>query len=116
VPALILANVFGLGWAGWSLINGAGGVLYNTVLDGAEHGQTIGKRALGIQTRDDATGGAIGLSRAGVRSMVPLLLGFVNYVSPLLGIVVILDDLWPLWDAKKQTWHDKAAGSVVLKV
>jgi uncharacterized RDD family membrane protein YckC len=98
------------------LINGISGILYNTLLDGSEHGQTIGKRALGIQTRDDATGESIGIGRAFVRSTVPLLLGFANYIAPIFGLVVLLDDLWPLWDSRKQTWHDKAAGSVVLKV
>jgi uncharacterized RDD family membrane protein YckC len=29
--------------------------------------------------------------------------------------VGLLDVLWPLWDAKNQTLHDKAVGTVVLR-
>jgi uncharacterized RDD family membrane protein YckC len=31
-------------------------------------------------------------------------------------IPLILDYLWPLWDAKHQAWHDKVAASVVVRV
>ncbi len=31
-------------------------------------------------------------------------------------LYVILDSLFPLWDAQKQTIHDKAAGTVVVKL
>jgi uncharacterized RDD family membrane protein YckC len=38
-------------------------------------------------------------------------------VEFVLGITVIggiLDILWPLWDTRNQTLHDKAAGTVVV--
>lgn len=31
------------------------------------------------------------------------------------GLLVILDALFPLWDPKKQTRHDKIGKSVVIK-
>jgi uncharacterized RDD family membrane protein YckC len=30
------------------------------------------------------------------------------------GAVVLIGFLWMIWDREKQTWHDKAAGSVVI--
>lgn len=71
-------------------------------------GQTPGDAALGIKVVD-LRGGAtepIGYGRAAVRwvisivSVIPIGLGY----------------FWMLWDSEKQTWHDKAAGSVVVLV
>ena len=32
------------------------------------------------------------------------------------GLVLLIGYLWAIWDANKQTWHDKAAGSFVVRV
>ena len=81
---------------------------YYVVLEGGASGQTVGKRALGIRVLDFRGGGtgSIGYARALVRNLV-------KYVS---GLVVFLGYLWMLWDREKQTWHDKAATSVVVPV
>jgi uncharacterized RDD family membrane protein YckC len=62
--------------------------------------------ALSIRVYDFRGGGtgSIGYGRALVRNLV-------KYVS---AVVVLLGYLWMLWDKEKQTWHDKAAGSVVV--
>ena len=52
--------------------------------------------------------GSVGYGKAFLRSLVALLLGYTV-------IVGILDVLWPLWDKKNQTLHDKAVGTVVLR-
>jgi uncharacterized RDD family membrane protein YckC len=67
-------------------------------------GQTQGDAALSIRVVGKDTGAPIGYSRAFVRWLVSL-------VS---GIVILLGYLWMLWDSEKQTWHDKAANSVVV--
>jgi uncharacterized RDD family membrane protein YckC len=67
-------------------------------------GQTPGDAALSIRVVGKDTGAPIGYSRAFVRWLVSL-------VS---GIVILLGYLWMLWDSEKQTWHDKAANSVVV--
>jgi uncharacterized RDD family membrane protein YckC len=36
-------------------------------------------------------------------------------VFPIL-LVFLLNYLWPIWDQDKQTFHDKAAGTVVVRV
>jgi uncharacterized RDD family membrane protein YckC len=81
-------------------------LVYYTVLEGGPRGQTVGKMALGIRVIDFNSGGSIGYGRALVRNLV-------RYVS---GLVILLGYLWMLWDREKQTWHDKAATSVVVPV
>jgi uncharacterized RDD family membrane protein YckC len=66
-------------------------------------GQTLGKMALGIRVVDFNTGGSIGYGRALIRQLVKI-------VS---SIPIGLGYFWMLWDKEKQTWHDKAATSVV---
>jgi len=85
---------------------------YYAVLNGSEMGQTFGKRVFGIQVRDAASGGPIGVHRAGLRYI------FVGLFRVILffGLFALLDGLWPLWDPKRQALHDKIAGSVVVRV
>jgi uncharacterized RDD family membrane protein YckC len=85
---------------------------YYAVLNGSEMGQTFGKRALGIQVRDAASGGPIGADRAGLRYVV---IGLFR-VIPFFGLFSLLDGLWPLWDPNRQALHDKVVGSVVVRV
>jgi uncharacterized RDD family membrane protein YckC len=79
---------------------------YFTYFEGGPRGQTVGKMALSIRVLDLKAGGPIGYGRAFVRQLVRI-------VS---GLVIALGYLWMLWDREKQTWHDKAAGSVVVPV
>ncbi len=71
-------------------------------------GQTPGNAVLGIRVVDlrDAPGQPIGYSRAFVRWIVSI-------VS---AVVILLGYLWMLWDDRKQTWHDKAAASLPIRV
>ena len=82
---------------------------YYTYLHGNERGQTWAKRLLGIRVRDEATGGRIGYGRAFARWILPVL--FWNFFF----IPGLLDGLWPLWDAKRQSWHDKIVRSLVVR-
>ncbi|MFN0089404.1 MAG: RDD family protein [Acidimicrobiales bacterium] len=75
------------------------------VLPIARTGQTFGKRLMKIKVIDERTGGPIGRSRSFVRYLV---LAFAS------GAVCYLGYLWMLWDARKRTWHDMAANSIVV--
>jgi len=96
-----------------------GGFIYNGMLDGGPHGQTLGKRLLRIRVIDDSTGDLIGPQRGMLRALPPLAFGVLGLLSPatfLLGILAaLLDGLWPLWQPRRQTWHDMVAGSVVVR-
>jgi uncharacterized RDD family membrane protein YckC len=85
---------------------------YYAVLNGSEMGQTFGKRALGIQVRDAASGGPIGVERAALRYVV---VGLFQII-PFFVLFTLLDGLWPLWDRARQALHDKIAGSVVVRL
>ena len=67
-------------------------------------GQTPGNAALSIRVVGKDDGATIGYGRAFVRWLVSLVSGFV----------ILIGYLWMLWDSEKQTWHDKAANSVVI--
>ena len=98
-------GVASLGWFGaWALVGG----VYHTVLHGTGRGQTAGKMMLGIRVRDEWTNGPIGYGRAFARWIMPGL--FWTFWIP-----GILDALWPLWDTKKQSFHDKIARSLVVR-
>jgi uncharacterized RDD family membrane protein YckC len=84
--------------------------VYFAVLNGGSRGQTVGKRALGIAVRDaEGRVRPIGVPRALARWAVMLVAGVV----PAAGL---LNLTWPLWDDRRQAWHDKVARSVVVKV
>jgi uncharacterized RDD family membrane protein YckC len=82
--------------------------LYFTYFHGESRGQTPGKRLLGIRVVSDESGRSIGFGRAFGRYAITAVFGFFF-------IPVILDYLWPLWDSKNQTLHDKVVGSVVVR-
>jgi uncharacterized RDD family membrane protein YckC len=79
------------------------GIGYYTYFHGST-GQTPGDAALSIRVVDKDGGASIGYGRAFVRWLV----------SIISGAVLLLGYLWMLWDSEKQTWHDKAANSVVV--
>jgi uncharacterized RDD family membrane protein YckC len=68
-------------------------------------GGTWGMKALGLRLITPSAGEAPGFGRALMRY-------FVSLIS--LNVLWFLGFLWMIWDEKKQTWHDKAAGTVVV--
>ena len=87
-----------------NLVGVAIGWLYYAGLESSSQMATLGKRALGLKVTDlqgqrvdflHATGRHFGK----ILSALPLLLGFILMIS----------------DEKKQTWHDKMSGCLVLK-
>jgi uncharacterized RDD family membrane protein YckC len=66
-------------------------------------GATPGKRIVGIAVVD-VDGNRPGLAR-----------GLVRYVVSIASATaVFLGYLWMIWDDKRQTWHDKVAGTYVV--
>ena len=79
------------------------GLAYIVVLNA--NGGTLGKQAVGIRLQDANTGEDIGIG--------PALLRYI--VASASALVLLIGYLWCIWDDKKQTWHDKAASSIVVK-
>jgi uncharacterized RDD family membrane protein YckC len=71
-------------------------------------GATLGKMALGIAVRRGEDAAPIGMARALGRVASAFLLG-------ILTLPILLSYLWPLWDQRNQTLHDKMANTIVVR-
>lgn len=88
------------------LINVLIGVGYGMYFIGKK-GQTPGKMAMKIKVvKKDGATGELGFMTAFLREVVG------KFIS---SIPLGLGYLWVLWDKDKQTWHDKIAGTIVVK-
>lgn len=126
IPGYILIGIgFGIGFSGATTdaagnttgVNGAGlavaglGYLvlfaiaiWNQWIKQGRTGQSIGKGALGIRLLREADGQAPGIGLTIGRSFLHVLDSLPCY----------LGYLWPLWDAKRQTFADKIVNTVVV--
>ncbi len=80
-------------------------------------GATPGKMAAGISVRLRERPGPPPLPAALVRVLVkegPTALGAVPVISTLALLFQVLDRLWPLWDGRRQSIHDKVARTNVV--
>lgn len=81
-------------------------------------GATLGKRAVGISVRlRDVPGPPPGLAvvkRFGLYNGLSLLSAVPWGVGSLFSLLGLVNVLWPLWDDKKQAWHDKVAATNVV--
>lgn len=71
----------------------------------ARSGQTWGRRIVGIKVVRTDNGQAPGWGKAIGRTLFSYISAWVFY----------LGYLWMLWDDQKQTWHDKVAGTYVVR-
>ncbi len=92
----------------WMFLPGVIFVLYTGIMEGRESGQTLGKMMMHICVRDADTGGPIPVGRGLLRRVIYVVLWIVFYIPG------ILNCLSPLWDPKRQAWHDHAANTVVI--
>ena len=86
-----------------SLVIGLG---YAIALIGRPQGQTFGMQIMGLRAVAIGTGEPLGYGRATGRAVMSI-------VS---GLALALGYLWAIWDKDNQTWHDKVASSVVVRV
>lgn len=93
-PAVaILIYIVAIGFGIWNLLRQG------------KTGQTLGKKQCGIYVVREADGQYTGGGMAIVRAIAHIVDGIPCYIGY----------LWPLWDAKKQTFADKIMGTVVVK-
>lgn len=94
-----------VGWAlvGVGVVIGIGVFVWNICLRQGRTGYSIGKSVMGIRLLSDSSGAPIGAWMA-----------FVRYLAHVLdALPCYLGYLWPLWDAKRQTFADKVTSTVV---
>lgn len=122
-----------------AVITAVANFLYWTLMITFARGQSIGMALVGVRCVRADTRGVVDLSRASLRALTYsalLLFGSLyhvhTYVNPTalqrhtegihgaiyiaLAIPHVLDLLWAAWDAKRQTLHDKVAGTVCVLV
>ena len=88
------------------------GLLYEVVMI-ATRGQTLGKMMTSVKVVRADNGLVPGWGKSIGRWIVPAVLTFIPAVGPFLSLLVYLS---LLWDSARQGWHDKAAGTFVIKV
>ena len=89
------------------IVVGVLGVMFIYVRAEGKTGQTWGRKIVGIRVVRVSDGLPPGFWRAFGREL------FGNIIS---GQIFYLGYLWMIWDKDRQTWHDKVAGTVVVKV
>jgi uncharacterized RDD family membrane protein YckC len=92
---------------------------YFALLNGSENGQTLGQMMFGIAVRDQNTGGSIGPQRAALRILVlvpGIVVGWIPFLALIAGLYTIVAALSPLWDNRRQGFHDKVEHTDVVKV
>jgi uncharacterized RDD family membrane protein YckC len=72
-------------------------------------GTTIGKRAVGTWVVRAEDSSVIGLPRAFLRAVIFVVGGEV------VPLFFLIDNLWLLWDPRRQALHDKAARTLVVR-
>lgn len=87
------------------------GVGYEVLLI-AVWGQTLGKRIVGVTVIHATHGGLPGWGKAFGRWAIPGLLALIPFVGWILSILCYLS---ATWDRVYQGWHDKAAGTLVIR-
>jgi uncharacterized RDD family membrane protein YckC len=93
---------------GWALALQFVRYLYEFVMIG-QWNATVGKFAVGIRVRR-TDGSPATWREAALRPLLELVIGVLR-----IGLATLVDDLWMLWDKRKQTLHDKVAGTIVVK-
>ena len=94
------------------------GVVYEIALV-ATRGQTVGKMALKVKVVQAANGLLPGWGKSVGRWLVPAIPGLIGWVIPSIsyvGLLSLLVYLSLVWDKVRQGWHDKTAGTLVIKV
>ena len=84
-------------------------IIYTTAFTGSSRGQTIGMMVVRAKAVDAATGAPIGYGRALGRVLFEYLM-VILLLAPW-----VLDMLFPLWDSRRQTLHDKVTNTVVVR-
>lgn len=87
------------------------GFLYEVVMI-AVRGQTLGKMMTSIKVVRADNGLGPGWGKSIGRWIIPTVVAFIPAVGGLLSLLVYLS---LLWDSARQGWHDKAAGTLVVK-
>jgi uncharacterized RDD family membrane protein YckC len=91
------------------------GFAYGTAFLASAWQATPFMRLLSIHVARADDLGRVSLGRAAGRTAIFTGASAVAGRVPIGSLVILVDLLWPLWDPRNQTVHDKLAGTVVLR-
>lgn len=74
-------------------------------------GRTLGKFALGTRAVRIDTGGPVLWYSSAIRALVPLAAGVIPGIGQILNLFVYVR---AFFDPRRQGWHDRAAGTIVV--
>ena len=100
-----------VGLIGLALAGAVIGILYEVALI-AVKGQTLGKMAVSIKVVRADNGRVPGWGKSAGRWIIPTVANFIPLVGWILSLLVFIS---LLWDRVRQGWHDKVAGTLVIK-
>lgn len=86
------------------LLASIGWWIYNRVFQAGRTGQSLGKKTLRLRLLSEKTGEPIGAGMAFARDICHILDSLACYIGW----------LFPIWDAKRQTFADKIVSTVVI--
>jgi len=100
------------GWAGWGTVTFI--LLFVVPLPYATicHARrgTLGERVFQIQLRDATDAGApVRVGQVFGRAVMTYVFGVLFFLGG------FLDGVWTHWDVRRQAWHDKVAGTIVVR-
>lgn len=96
--------------AGWAV-----SVVYVSILL-VRNGQTLGMAVFGVRLQmADADGSRISGQTAVSRSVVAIAFTLPQLFVPYGVLLAAFDLLWPLWDERNQTLHDKVVGTLAVR-
>jgi uncharacterized RDD family membrane protein YckC len=94
--------------------------IYMVWLLSSQRGQTVGNRVAASRVRDALTGHTVSRQQAIRRWAFVAAYGVLGLMGgPLtitVGFIGLVDVLYPLFNPRKQTLHDKFAGTIVVKI
>jgi len=80
--------------------------IWNRVIQQGRTGQSFGKKLTGLKVVHVQTGQLIGMGPNLGREVC----------AQIFNQLCVLNVLWPLWDDKQQTWHDKVVSDIVIRL
>ena len=121
IPTLAVASIFAQldgNIAGELVALALEGVYMVKLLSGAR-GQTIGNRVAATRVRDAGSGHAVTLLQAFKRWGFIAVYSAIELASSpasiyIVAFIALVDNLYPLYDPRNQTLHDKFAGTIVV--
>jgi len=106
-----IADMEGMALGAAAILSGILVVLFNKIYLVGKRGASIGQGVMKLKVVD-AAGENVSMGKAALRQIAAIGIS----LTPILGTIAqIVDSAWPLWDKKRQTLHDKAADSFVIK-